>query len=413
MKMNLKRLLLIILATALYTSFGPVLNGNESIAISSPPASDLVSSPVANTEQVETPSLRSKIKEARVFLKSTAPLEYQEDRYGRLVKKQIALALLDKSTGYIVEKRVWVLESEVQNFRKSGTVNLTQDQSDGININLARWNSFNSFFSVEPSNYMVVGNKYLIKSTSLTTLPERSKKKYTDVIYIPYSKDIHTPEMIEAGKSYLNNKVGAAFEQLDKNKVISRFSDNEPVTSDVSKNFIMNIILVEHVDPDNFNFSSDSGKELAERVLVIIGANQDLAFRYTGSPAGANGMAQFIRSTYRSTAAQYPRARLIKDYTLGMANHVNAIEAMVLFFDNHKKDLDNRITRNQIGVSEEMLAAAYNGGSTRVARSVNKYGQEWASKQIALFDSGGPTISRKETINYLKKFGAIKSLGIF
>lgn len=154
---------------------------------------------------------------------------------------------------------------------------------------------------------------------------------------------------------------------------------------------------------------------MTERVLAIIGANQNFAYRYTGSPAGASGLAQFIKSTYQIIVARYPKARLIKDYNLGMADHTNAIKAMVLFFDNNKKELDNKITRrdvlNQIGVTEEMLAAAYNTGTSKVIKSVNKYGLAWISDRLDLASLGNTL--KKETLNYLKKFQSIKDLGIF
>ena len=41
-----------------------------------------------------------------------------------------------------------------------------------------------------------------------------------------------------------------------------------------------NIIIVEHVDPDGFRNSIDDGQKLSERVLAIIGANQERAYRY-------------------------------------------------------------------------------------------------------------------------------------
>jgi hypothetical protein len=98
-----------------------------------------------------------------------------------------------------------------------------------------------------------------------------------------------------------------------------------------------------------------------------------------------------------------------------MANHVNAVKAMILFFDVHKKDIAGRVVRKDIvrplGINEEMLAAAYNGGPSRVVSSVNKFGLAWISNQITGNAKGN--IFRKETLDYIKKFRAIKNLGIF
>jgi hypothetical protein len=196
---------------------------------------------------------------------------------------------------------------------------------------------------------------------------------------------------------------------------MSRFVASHLVTTEIDKDFIKNIIIVEHIDPDAFNVASDGGKELAERVLVIIGANKERAYRYTGSPAGAYGLAQFIRPTYQNIISKYPRAKMIKDYTLGMADHVNAVKAMVLFFDEHKKALASSTSRRDIvrslGITEEMLAATYNGGPSRVTRSLNKFGLAWVSGQLNSPISS--RILRRETLDYVSKFRAVTNLDLF
>ncbi len=369
----------------------------------------------------------NKIREAVSLLKSSPPLLYEMTRMkngkpsgGNLVRKQIALAILDKTTGEIFEKRVWVREREIKNYRETGIINLdpanlaTSDVA--INVRVEWWNSFNSLYDVKNNPALVVlADKYLMPSNLLTALPEKSKNQYTDIIYAPYSKDLHVPELIEAGKQYINKNVDEAFSRLERDGVVSLSPPAHAVTGDISKDFIKNIILVEHTDPDSFNAATDGGKELTERVLVLIGANQSSAYRYTGSPAGASGLAQFIKPTYKAIVSRYPRAHLIKDYNLGMADHVNAIKAMVLFFDNYRGDIKNHIVRRdiieQLGISEEMLAAAYNGGPANVTRSVNKLGLAWISGQLNL--PRAKSILKKETLTYLKKFRSIKELNIF
>ena len=134
-----------------------------------------------------------------------------------------------------------------------------------------------------------------------------------------------------------------------------------------------------------------------------------------GFSCGCFGVSQFIKPTYNNIVAKYLEARLIKNYDTGMADHTNAIKAMVLFFDSHKKDIASKITRREIvkplGITEEMLAATYNGGPGRVVRSVNKFGLAWISGQLNLPRTG--QIFRQETISYIKKFQAIKNLNLF
>ena len=361
--------------------------------------------------------MAGKIREGISLLKSSPPLIYETKNKkpsGDLVRKQIALAILNTKNGEVFEKRIWVKEQEIKDYKKTGVINLTSSQDDII-IRVKWWNSFNTFYEVKNRpDLIIVANKYLFPSTYIVGLPEKSKNKYTDIIYAPYSSPIHSQEIIAAGKRYLDDNVNRAFGQLNLTGVVSRSSPGKLVTAVIGKEFIKNIILVEHIDPDSFSAAADGGRELTERVLAIIGANQTSAYRYTGSPAGASGLAQFIKATYKTIVSKYPDARLIKDYNLGMADHANAIRAMVLFFDNYKKDIDNKVTRRdvigQIGITEEMLAAAYNGGPNKVVKSVNKYGLAWLSGQFSL--PRIKAIFKPETMTYIQKFKSIKSLDI-
>ena len=364
--------------------------------------------------------MAGKIREGISLLRSSPPLIYETKNKklsGDIVRKQIALAILNTKSGVVFEKRIWVNEQEIKNYKKTGIVVFRSVVSgEALDIQPRWWNSFNTFYEVKNRpDLIIVANKYLFPSTYIVGLPEKSKNKYTDIVYSPYSTSVHLSEIIAAGKRYLDDNVNLAFGQLNLTGVISRSSPGKLVTAVFGKEFIKNIILVEHVDPDGFSTAADGGRELTERVLAIIGANQNYAYRYTGSPAGASGLAQFIKPTYKTIVSKYPDARLIKDYNLGMADHPNAIKAMVLFFDNYKKDIDNKVTRRdvigQIGITEEMLAAAYNGGPNKVVKSVNKYGLAWLSGQFSL--PRIKAIFKPETMTYIQKFKSIKSLDIF
>ncbi len=362
----------------------------------------------------------AKIQEGISLLKSSPPLIYETKNKkpaGDLVRKQIALAILDKTTGEIFEKRVWVREQEVKDYKKTGMMTFEPVAlGETLDIQPKWWNSFNTFYEIKNRpDLIVVANKYLFPSSYIVGLPEKSKNKYTDIVYAPYSTSIHLPEIIAAGKRYIDENVNLAFGQLNLAGVVSRSSRGKLVTAVIGKEFVKNIVLIEHIDPDSFSTAADGGRELTERVLAIIGANQDHAYRYTGSPAGASGLAQFIKSTYKTIVSKYPDAHLIKDYNLGMADHANAIKAMVLFFDNYKNDIDDKVTRRdvigQIGITEEMLAAAYNGGPNKVVKSVNKYGLAWINSQFVL--PRAKAVFKPETLNYIQKFRSIKDLDIF
>lgn len=399
--------------TVISTGFLTLINLDYARELTVVNESDMIFYADQATQLITTQNIREGIE----LLKKSPPLKYDA------LRKQITLAILNKNTGEIFEHMVWVSEDEIKNFKKTGiitilpctTCDVVQDVQ-GIGVKVNWWNSFNTDYEFpEHPEFVVVANKYPLLSSHLIGLPEKSAKQYTDIIYAPYSGRIQSPEIIEAGKKYLAKSINQAFTELDEKVVTSLSNTRIPITANISRDFISNIILIEHIDPDSFNAATDGGKELSERVLTVIGANQNYAYRYTGSPAGASGMAQFIKSTYDLMVAKYPQAKLIKNYNAGMANHVNAIKAMVLFFDSHKKDITGKITRRDIvqslGITEEMLAATYNGGPSRVASSINKFGLTWISGQFRL--PASTKVLRQETLNYIKKFQAIKSLDLF
>lgn len=334
-------------------------------------------------------SLYEKIQEGIALLKTSPPLAYDLPR-----SQQVALAILDQKTGEVFEKRMTITPD--------GDI-VTEDAP----ISIKWWNSFNSFFEIptEPS-WIVVANKFLVErqylpeQNTLSLVDGAPTSKYTDMVYAPYSTFLHTPEVVAAGVAYINEHADAAFQELRDARIESVAVPGKLVTDVVPLDLVKNIVLVEHVDPGWLLLSDDGGKTLAERTLVIIGANREWAYRYTNSKAGANGMAQFIESTYDLMVKRYPAAHLIQDHNLGMADHTNAFKAITLLFDNEMATI-----QSQTGVTptRPMLAAAYNGGSTRVIQAIKKSGADWQTS-----DSFRP-----ETTDYIKKYDLIAKLHIF
>jgi hypothetical protein len=368
-----------------------------------------------SSTKVNNFKLSDKILEASDILKKSAPLKYEfkKGSTNNLLRKQIALAILNTKIGEIYQKRVWVYEDDINNSAKNlGIVNLiADDPKETLNIQPRQWNSFNSYFEViNHPELIVIGNKYLLLSSSLNSLPERSAKKFTDIVYSPYSPALKTSEVISAGKIYINKIIDEAMVKLSKKYIESLSNPGNLVSTVVDKDFLKNILLIEHIDPDSFSISVDQGRELAERMLTIVGCNLSHSYRYTGSPAGANGLAQFIKSTYLMVLSKYPSAGLINDYYLGMADHTNAAMAMILFFDFYKSDIMLKINQ-PVKISDEMLIASYNGGTTPVIKSINKYGDGWLNAQKNLAEKD--QILHSETINYLEKYESIVSLKLF
>lgn len=330
-----------------------------------------------------------KIQDGIALLKASPPLQFVDG-----VKQQTALAIFDKKTGELSEERIWI--------STNGEI-----LSSALPIRIAWWNGFNSVYEINSrpelvivANKFLVERKYLPEQKTLKLALDAPQSKYTDMVYAPYSESLHWPDVIVAGKEYINTHADEAFKELKEARIQSRAQPGKLIVDVIPKDLVKNIVLVEHVDPGWLMVADDGGKSLTERALVIIGANQEWAYRYTNSTAGANGIAQFIESTYDLLVKRYPDAGLIKNRTLGMADHTNAFKAITLLFDNDANDIQSK---TEAPATREMLAAAYNGGSTRVIQAVKKHGQTWADSAIF------PT----ETSDYVKKYEAIKKLKIF
>jgi hypothetical protein len=158
--------------------------------------------------------------------------------------------------------------------------------------------------------------------------------------------------------------------------------------------------------------------------LVIIGANQEDAYSFTGNYASARGLTQFTPMGMSVVWGGYPQAGIPRDFREATSQHLNAIKAEICLLDH---DLAGLAASHSalIGSGMEMYAAgaAYNGGPKRVRYGLENFGLAWLHpvSRIAELD-GRATLSnleRKEllwlkrnrgheTFVYLNKIHAIQ-----
>ena len=387
------------------------------------------------------PSLREKIQLGQELLRDSPRLlfeekeetTYQLNKQGKrvavkthtLVRKQIALAILNQTTGQVLERRYWLSETDIKAadlIRRTylpyfNLPSFTPEVgSEDFIVSVNWWNSFNSDLRVSKvgesrSDYIVIGLKYLMDNKLLAYPEDRSETlNYADIVYVPYSESLHTPELVRAGQDFLDQKVNSALAQLRQRRLYSRAFPNRLVADTLSEQFIKNIFMTEQTDPKLVLGAADGGKKLAERVLVRLGTNSERAFRYTYSKTGALGIGQIMPATYNSVVARYPTATLIEDTDLGRVDISNSITASILVFDDHIKAVDDRVTKqnstaatrfwqeivNNAPHLEEIRAAIYNGGP-------GKY------KVL----TGTVSVAVKETVDFVAKFKRIRDLSLF
>ncbi|MEK7121799.1 MAG: hypothetical protein AAB857_03785 [Patescibacteria group bacterium] len=391
--------------------------------------------------------LSEKIEEGKKLLKDSPLLKFLEvpkknskgkivkDKKGQqileLSKKEISLAILDTQTGIVFEKRYWLEEDDIKKANSArrnyleNTENLPrftpESASADFMVTTNWWNNFNSDLTVAKTNfeeggYVVVANKFLLNNDDLASPEDKNGAKYSDIVYVPYSKDVRDKILIASGKDFMDNSAQRAFQELFQAGVMSRAFPGKLVIDTINPAFVKNILVNEQTDPMLALASADGAKIQAERVLVLYGANKEKSFRYTVSKTGASGPAQIMPTTYsnpkRGTGIlqAYIGANLIKDVDMGRVDMVNAIKAQILVFDDHMVYVINRVNNSGskakkvfAGLSpdqlDEVRAMIYNGGP-------NKYNV--ATGGLNLKAKGA-----KETLGFVQKLRAIRKLNLF
>jgi hypothetical protein len=161
-------------------------------------------------------------------------------------------------------------------------------------------------------------------------------------------------------------------------------------------------------DSWEFNDQQESElKRLAERILVIIGANQEDAYSFTGNYASARGLTQFTPMGMSVVWGSYPQAGVPRDFREATSRHLNAIKAEICLLDHDLADLAMSHPA-LIGSGMEMYAAgaAYNGGSKRVRDGLENFGLAWLHPISRLADLGGRAVltnSERKELLWLKR----------
>lgn len=247
-------------------------------------------------------------------------------------------------------------------------------------------NGVNTPYTIaEPAGYSVVGLRRLVQADGGPS--ER--------VYTAYTSSLDTEENVFTGKEFLVSKIAEGLNQLREKGVMSRSYPDKLVADVIPPDYLYRLAIIEHIDHDRFR--SEPLAQLIREVLVILALNQNDAYRYAVSSAGALGLYQFIPSTYKLMVVSYPDAMLVPSHRDGMLNIENAVAAaaLLLDFELAKMPTSERLLRTDR--LEEYLAASYNGGATRALRTYSQ-GKDFSQ------------IPNKETSIYIQKLRAVRDL---
>ncbi len=199
-------------------------------------------------------------------------------------------------------------------------------------------------------------------------------------------------DLTKAGQTYVNGMVDLAARRLKERSVFIN-----PNIVDVAKR----LCVVEHVDHDRFR--NENRIALFEEIYSLYALNELDTYRYSVSSAGAGGMVQMIPWTYNLMRQRHPGVGLNPDFVLGMRNHGNALEAMLLYMQDTwndlvaNEDVQAALSSKQANTNE-LMAAAYNSNAAKLPGYIRRGGAGWR------------TLIPRETQTYLQIFQSFDSL---
>jgi len=174
-----------------------------------------------------------------------------------------------------------------------------------------------------------------------------------------------------AGRSYVRTMLDAAAERLAQ--------DGVTVSADIV-DIAEHLCIVEHTD--HKRFMNEDRTVLFPEILSLYALNEGNTFRYSVSTAGAGGMIQMIPRTYEGIRQQHAGVSLQQDFVVGMRDHANALEAMLLYMNDTWNNLAQSTEvqsalRSGIATKPELMAAGYNSNPMRLPLYLKNGGAQW------------------------------------
>jgi hypothetical protein len=313
----------------------------------------------------------------------------------RLLKSRLTLTSMTPNTAFVTitaleqdSSKIHMLSVPKETFLLRGAdVVLTTAQGLNVRLQVVRPNYVNTAVLVSEA----------ATGKQLTPLVvEYPIEKFGHFREMAYYTSAHpallSPEVMKHGETYVRTMLDLAAGRLKaKGQTIS------PELVDIAER----LCVVEHVDHDRFR--REDRKALYNEIYALYSLNELDTFRYSVSSAGAGGMVQMIAPTYQMVRDAHPGVGLNPDFVLGMRNHGNALEAMLLYI----QDTWNGLAFNQdvldalaskTATQSELVAAGYNSNPARLPLYLRRGGSAWR------------TLIPRETQMYLQIYSSLEGL---
>jgi hypothetical protein len=332
----------------------------------------------AESRVLTPPQIQSKIVEAERLLKSR-PLQTASTPPSIDI---VTLAALDRNTS-----RIHLVSLFKETFLTKGS-ELTVPSSLGVqmNVRIIRANGVNTAVAIFDSQ-----GRSLVPL--VVEFPIEKRGVFREMAYYTSAHPaLLSPDLSRSGRAYVRRMLDLAVKRLrDKGTFIS------PQIVDVAER----LCLVEHVDHDRFRL--ENRLALFDEIYSLFALNEPDTYRYSVSSAGAGGMVQMIPWAYNLMRQRHPGVGLTPDFVVGMRNHSNALQAMLLYMQDTWSDLSANedvqyALQAKLATQAELLAAGYNSNAARIPLYIRRGGASWK------------TLIPRETQIYLQIYRTLESL---
>jgi hypothetical protein len=332
----------------------------------------------ASARVLSPPQIQARIAEAERLLKSRPLQTAMTSQSIDLV----TLAALDRNLS-----RIHLVTLYKETFLTKGS-ELTVPSSSGtmLSIRVLRANGVNTAVAIFDSQ-----GRSLIPL--VVEFPIEKRGVFREMAYYTSAHPaLLSPDLSRSGRAYVRRMIDLAVKRLrEKGTFIS------PQIVDVAER----LCLVEHVDHDRFRL--ENRLALFDEIYSLFALNEPDTYRYSVSSAGAGGMVQMIPWAYNLVRQRHPGVGLIPDFVVGMRNHGNALQAMLLYMQDTWNDLaaneDVQYALSaRLATQTELLAAGYNSNAARLPLYIRRGGASWK------------TLIPRETQIYLQIYKTLEGL---
>src|SRR6266436_3224014 len=292
----------------------------------------------------------------------------------RLMKiRPVQTALMSPSLDYVTisallpeTSQIHLIRISKQTFLTKGTeVPATTSLLLPVSVRIVRANGVNTAVTIFDEK-----NRSLLPLA--VEFPIEHKGVFREMAYYTSAHPaLLSSELMKSGQTYVNSMVDLAAKRLRE-----RGANVAANIVDVAKR----LCIVEHTDHERFR--SENRIALFEEIFTLYALNELDTYRYSVSSAGAGGMVQMIPWTYALMRQRHPGVGLNPDFVVGMRNHGNALEAILLYMQDTWNDLSaNEDIQSALSARQatptELLAAGYNSNAAKLPGYIRRAGAGW------------------------------------